>query len=383
MVFEKNGSGEIVIGVSKATLAFIQQWPMVQKWTSSIPTERTRNWYAYNLMRFLDGIHETPDHFLSEIEKNPKQTSITTKAFLGGMKSRAVARVMLSAVKSFTAFYETPISLNGLKIRVARTRRKPELTWENAERIIANAKDPYQSAYRFLLWSGLGLDELEEIQNSVEIQTAIERQRADASKPYIRIDLRPRKNNVDDYHVIVPKEYVPRFPLRTYEFRVKEGPRKGELLRGGQLIDHLDMEMNWQRACERAGLRQIGVGPHTLRSAFRSQCAKLGVADATAEFLMGHGSRDTYGYSREYQDESHMISELAKLWKASKPVTKTDLAERDADLRRQLEITIADTSRVFAKLGDDAEKFRKENADVRERLKRLEKTVAANRSGSA
>ena len=363
LVFEKSETSENTIGVSKATLTFIQQSPTVQKWLSSIPIERTRRWYAYNLMRFLTGIHETPEHLLTEIETTPKQASITTKAYLGGLKSRAVARVMLSAVKSFTAFYETPISLNGLKIRVARIRRKPELTWQNAERIIAKAKDPYQAAYRFLLWSGLGLDEFKEIQSSTEIQTAIENQRADPSKSYIRIDLRPRKNNVDTYYVLAPKQFVPKFPLRTYEFRVKDGPRKGELLRGGQLIDHLDLEMNWQRACERANLRQIGVGPHTLRSAFRSQCAKLGVADATAEFLMGHGSRDTYGYSREYQDEALTARELAKLWQ----VTTTPSIERDA-----LKVAIDDNARAVQKMTEEYET----------RLKRLEETVAANRSGT-
>lgn len=374
MVFEKNVSGETAIGISKATLAFIQQSPTVQKWISGIPTERTRNWYAYNLMRFLDGIHETPDHFLTEIEKNPKQTSITTKAFLGGMKSRAVARVMLSAVKSFTAFYETPISLNGLKIRVARTRRKPELTWENAERIIANAKEPYKSAFRFLKWSGLGLDEFEEIQGSPEIRATIEKQRGDTSKPYIRIDLRPRKNNVDDYYALVPKEYVPKFPLTTYEFRVKEGPRKGELMRGGQVVDHLDMQMNWQRACERAGLRQIGMGPHTMRSCFDSQCAKLGVKEAVADFQMGHGAPDAYGYRREILDEAYVAVELSKLWKGSKPVTKTDLAERDG--------MITELTGDLADMTNDMDQLRREKEELDERVKRLEQMVTANRSGT-
>jgi integrase len=268
---------------------------------------------------------------------------------------------MLSAVKSFTAFYETPISLNGLKIRVARVRRKPELSWQNAERIIAKAKDPYQSAYRFLLWSGLGLDEFKEIQNSVEIQTAIEKQRADPTRPYIRIDLRPRKNNIDTYYVLVLKEFVPKLPLQTYEFRVKAGPRIGELLRGGQLIDNLDLEMNWQRACERAGLRQIGVGPHTLRSAFRSQCAKLGVSDAVAEFLMGHGSRDTYGYSREYQDEALIARELAKLWQVVTP--------QDASLR----LAADDVGRVLAAQGKTIE-------ELSERLRQLAATITTNRA---
>lgn len=320
--------------VSRETAAFIQD-PVVQQWTKAIPNERTRLWYAYNLMRFLKGVGRTPQQFLDEIEKNPKQVSIYAKSHLGSLKSRASARVQMNALKSFTSFNEAPLSLNGLKIRVVRTRRKPYLTWTDAEKIINECKGLYRSAFKFLLWGGLGLDEFAEIQQSPEIQASIESQRSN-DKPYIRIDLRPRKSNTDTYFVLVPKEYVPKFPLVTADY--------GN--RGGKLIDSLDAEMNWQRARQRAGIRQVGLGPHTLRSAFRSQCARVGVVDAVAEFEMGHGSRDKYGYSRETTDESYVADELSKLWKTTEVVTATELADRDRRIA-QLEAQIEDLRNRF------------------------------------
>jgi len=303
---------------SKATTSFAEH-PKVKPWMMSLQSERTKEWYPYMLMRFLDGIKRTPDMFLVELDKNPKPTSIEVKSYLGSIESKGTARAMLSAVKSFTDFHEAGLKLNGLHIRVVRTRRKPYLSWTDAEKIIGEAKEPYRSAFRFLLWSGLGEDEFVEIQQGTEIQTMIEERRNDETKSYIRIDLKPRKANTDVFFTLVPKEYVPRFPVKTLDYGT----------RGGQLVEQIDLQMNWQRASKRVGLRQIGMGPHTLRSAFSSQCAKVGVVDAVAEFQMGHGAGDKYGYRRETEDESYVANELTKLWKTVTPITATALDEQN------------------------------------------------------
>jgi hypothetical protein len=60
----------------------------------------------------------------------------------------------------------------------------------------------------------------------------------------------------------------------------------------------------------------------------------LGVEDAVAEFCMGHGIREAYGYSREMENESHVVGELSKLWNASTSATTRDLEERDARIER-------------------------------------------------
>jgi len=324
--------------VSKDTLVFLQD-PTVSKWASSLSSERGRLQYAYHLKRFLTGLETTPAAFLSEIETSPKQVSIKTKSYLGAFPSKATARIMTNAVKSFVRFYEAELPLNGLRIRVPRTRKKPYLSWPDAERILGASKEPYRSTFRFLLWSGLGLDELAEINRSAEIQAAITKQLNDAGKTYVRIDLRPRKSNTDTYFVLVPKQYVPAFPVTTL---IYDGTIHGKRKRGGKLVSNLVMETNWTRACKRVGLHQIGLGPHSLRSAFRSQCAKVGVSDAVAEFSMGHGSRDVHGYSRETEDETFLVSELSKLWNQNTVVSaeslnaaKTELADLRALVKKQ------------------------------------------------
>jgi hypothetical protein len=327
--------------VSKDTHIFLQD-PTVSKWASSLSSERGRLSYAYHLKRFLVGLETTPAVFLSEIEASPKQVSIKTKSYLGAFPSKATARIMLNAVKSFVRFYEAELPLNGLKVKVKRTRKKPYLSWPDAERILGASKEPYRSTFRFLLWSGLGLDELAEINHSTEIQAAITKQLSDASKSYVRIDLRPRKSNTDTYFVLVPKQFVPAFPVTTL---IYDGTIHGKRKRGGKLVSNLVMETNWTRACKRVGLHQIGLGPHTLRSAFRSQCAKVGVSDAVAEFSMGHGSRDVHGYSRETEDESYLVNELSKLWNATVPVTTAELVDRDKRIAT-LEQVVADLQRA-------------------------------------
>ena len=327
--------------VSKDTLVFLKD-DIVSKWANSLPSERGRLSYAYHLKRFLNGIKKTPSQFLADIEKTPKQMSIDTKSFLGSLTSKGTARIMMNSVKSFVRFYEAELPLNGLKIRAPRTRKKPYLSWPDAERIIGASKEPYRSAFRFLLWSGLGLDELAEINRSTEIQTAIKKQLDDTSKTHVRIDLRPRKSNTDTYFVLVPREHVPAFPVTTL---IYDGTIHGNRKRGGKLVSNLVMETNWTRACKRVGLHQIGLGPHTLRSAFRSQCAKVGVSDAVAEFQMGHGSRDVHGYSRETEDESYIVNELSKLWNATVPVTTAELVDRDKRIAT-LEQVVADLQRA-------------------------------------
>jgi hypothetical protein len=355
---------------SKITAPFMER-PKIKQWISSIQSPTTAEGYSYHLMRFLEAIAQDPDAFLQNIEKNPKEMSITTKAYLGSVQSKTVARFQLCAIKSFLRFYEMELPLNGLRIRVARVRKKPYLTWTDAEKIIGECKEPYRSAFRFMLWSGIGLDEFTEIQQSAEIQANIEAQRNNV-KQYIRIDLRPRKSNVDVYYVLTPKQYVPKFPLRTADY--------GN--RGGALIDRLDAELNWRRATVRANMRQVGLGPHTLRSAFRSQCAKVGVADAVAEFCLGHGSHDKYGYSRETTDEEYLAGELGKLWK--RPVIdRPDISELrkqiKADVEKDLKVAIDSASKAFVGLGSDVdrlraelEKARNENTELRRQLKSLD-----------
>lgn len=242
--------------------------PKVQPWLNTIQSDRTKQSYAYEFLRLLETINKTPDQLLSDLEANPKQTSIDIKSHLGGMPSKVVASLRQAAVKSFAAFYECDLRMNGLKIWPVRTRKKPYLAWNDAERIIAECKEPYRSVFRFMLWGGIAVDEFAEIQGSAEIQADVEKQRSN-DKAYIRIDLRPRKSTIDVYFILVPKQYVPRFPVPTTEYHSPDGLRS----RGGQPIGSNDLETYWQRAsgrvCDRSGWVRIRYGPRSRANAQR------------------------------------------------------------------------------------------------------------------
>jgi len=315
-------------GISKDTIPWIEEHPSVKLWMSVIKANKIRFRYAYGLKCLLKGIGKSPEQLLVDIKADKKAdsnvTSLSVKAYIGDLASRGSARFQVSALRSFCTTHEAELRLNGLKVKVPRTREKPYLTWNEANRIITETKPPYRAIFDFLLWSGLGLDEFAEIQTSPNIQSEIARQMSDETKPYVRINLRPRKSNTDTYFVLVPRTHVPAFPVLT---------RSYGNTRGNQLVAGLDLEQNWWRARHRLGIEIIGMGPHTLRSVFRSQCGLLGVADTVAEFQMGHGGRDKYGYAREVSDENYIAKELGKLWNATAPVTDNRIASLEERLR--------------------------------------------------
>jgi hypothetical protein len=120
----------------------------------------------------MKGLDKAPEQLLAELEANPKQNSITIKGYIGSLKSRRAARSQLSALRSFYGFHETESRLNGLKVKVPRIRKKPCLVWDDAEKIIAETRPPYRDIFRFLMRSGLELDEFAKAQSSAEIQSA-------------------------------------------------------------------------------------------------------------------------------------------------------------------------------------------------------------------
>jgi hypothetical protein len=277
--------------------------PEIKTWLDASDIKpTTRGYYTKRLYEFLEG--EAPKHFLDRALKSPREISIEAKSRIGKVvqRSPSIAFHMRAALKSFLEFYETEIHLNG-KLKVRRKWNKPYISWSDAERIIAKCKEPYESIFRFMLWSGLGQDEVVEINSRKDVQEQIEKQRADPKREYIVIDLEPRKQTLSRYFTAVPKQYVPKFPLKTLDYRI----------RGNKPIHVQATESRFRKASEKVGLYQKGMGPHTLRSVFTSQCAMVGVAQAVCEFAKGHGSGDAYGYSREVLNEKYVISELRKL----------------------------------------------------------------------
>ncbi len=293
---------------SKEALRKFLEYPEVKSWYDGVGTElkeSTRNLYLVYLLRYFG--KENPAYFLKTAQENPRQVAIAIKSKLGELYKHSMnaAHQTKYALQSFLDFHEVDLEVKA-KIKVRRIRKKTELTWEDADRIIAETDEPYRSLFKFMKWSGLGEDEVMEIQKSPSIQRSIDVQRPNTN-PYIKIDLSPRKSTLDEFFTLAPKQYMPNFPLKTKTYKD----------RGAALIEPHDMQNVWRRAAKKVKLWQEGLGPHTLRSTFRSQCARSGVAKAVAEFCMGHGGGDQYGYSREVQDEQYVASELAKLWAPS------------------------------------------------------------------
>ena len=297
---------------SKEALEEFAAYPEVKAWFDGVATqlkESTRNQYILFLMRYLG--RESPASFLKRAQENPREVTIEIKAKLGELYKRSMNAAHLTkyALRSFLDFHEVELGIKA-KIKVRRVREKHELRWDDAEKIILEADEPYRSIFKFMVWSGLGEDEFMEIQISPSIQRKIEAQRSNEN-PYIKIELSPRKSTLDDFFTLTPKQYVPEFPLNTRAYKD----------RGGKLIDPHDIQNVWRRAAKKARLWQEGLGPHTLRSTFRSQCARAGVAKAVSEFCMGHGGGDRYGYSREVLDEQYVALELRKMWAGQTGVT--------------------------------------------------------------
>lgn len=290
---------------TKEALRKFLLYPEVKAWYDGIATElkeSTRESYILFLMHYLG--KEEPAAFLKRAQENPREVAIEIKGRLGELYKRSMNAAHLTkyGLRSFLDFHEVGLEVKA-KVKVRRVRKKPELSWEDADRIILETDEPYRSLFKFMKWSGLGEDEVMEIQKSPSIQSAIEKQRSNA-KPYIKIDLSPRKSTLDEFFTLTPKQHVPNFPLNT----------KIHKNRGGKLIDPHDMQNAWRRGAKKAKIWQEGLGPHTLRSAFRTQCGKSGVPAAVGEFCMGHGGGDKYGYAREVLNEQYVASELAKLW---------------------------------------------------------------------
>lgn len=298
----------------KEKLEQFSEIPEIKIWLDgSALKPATRDYYTKRLYEFLEG--EAPKAFIERALKNSREVAIEIKSKIGrtAQRSASVAFHMKAAVKSFLEFYETGVHVNS-KVSLRRKWQKPYLSWEDAERIISKTRQPYESVLRFMLWSGLGQDEVIEINSSNEIQQNIEKQMKN-NKDYVIIDLEPRKKTLTRYFTAVPKRYIPKFPVHTLDYRI----------RGNKLITRQVIEDRFRKAAQQVELYHLGMGPHTLMSVFESQCGMAGVKDNVIEFARGHGGGDKYGYRREVLNEEFLVKELRKLWEHTKPVTESDL----------------------------------------------------------
>ncbi len=363
----------ILTSMKKAEMEKLLAQKEVREWLNGITLkESTKQQYTVSLGRFL-GSEKAAD-LIKEMEENPREKGreIKTRLAENWRKSPMSAFLQKNAILSFLQYFEVENSLRDHKVKVTRRFKKHELSWKQAEEIAASCREPYRSVFRFMVRTGAGLDEVEEIQNSTEKQQQIESQR---SQPFTRIDLRPRKSNSDTYFLICPTEFVPRFPCHT---TTKQNRKTSK-------TNIHDMQNNFRRAATRAGHYQIGLGAHHMRTAFTTTAMKAGVYSPAIQFALGHNT-DQLGYGRP--DTEMQLNHLQGLWKyvaggngEALQKTRTEVDQLKEQLAKQNEKIEALTD-----LMQHPEKWRegrtisKEEAEkkIKERKDRLSTTPAEN-----
>jgi hypothetical protein len=278
----------------------------------------------------------TPKDFLALALEDRRKFLVDVKTKLGEIPSIAVAFNMKAAINSFLDFHEADVQILN-KIKRRKVWKRKELAWQDAQRIITRMKQPYGAVCRFMLAAGIGYDEFKEINESKEIQASIAKQLTN-DKAYVRIDLTPRKNNVDFWYTLVPKKHVPPLPAKTLDYWQD---------RGGQYLKQSDLGAHWRKAAQDLDLWERGSGPHLLRSVFTSTCRKIGIPEPAIQGQLGH--IDALNYGREWQDESYVAKALARFWDFIETGVTTEIHGQVKDLEA-------------------------ENAELRERLAKLEES---------
>lgn len=315
MAFQKQGTS--------VDLEWSKQHPEIMKWLTSAGIKpRTQKNYRRFIYRFLtEQMPMTPKNFLAFALEDRRKFLVDVKTKLGEVPSVSVAGNMKAAINSFLDFHEADVQILN-KIKRRKVWKRKELAWQDAQRIITRMKGPYANVCRFMAVSGLGWDEFKEINESKQIQADIAKQMKN-EKPYVRIDLTPRKNNADFWYCLVPKKYVPELPANTLDY--------GD--RGGQLLKQSDLSAHWRNAGKGLDLWVHGSGPHLLRSVFKSTCRKIGIPDPAIEGQLGHS--DSMNYGREWQDEAYVAKALEKFWDFIETGVSTEVHADIAELQKE------------------------------------------------
>ena len=122
---------------------------------------------------------------------------------------------------------------------------KKGLTFEDAEKIIAECSHPYREIFTFLLWSGMDQSTFSYINSNPKLIADIQAQLSDTTRDYVRIDLPPRKSNMDVYFVVVPKRPFENLnlPISTRMHKLRNGEVKG-----GNPIEPMKLKKRWKYA---------------------------------------------------------------------------------------------------------------------------------------
>ncbi|MGA2971918.1 MAG: hypothetical protein ABSE39_04740 [Candidatus Bathyarchaeia archaeon] len=341
------------------------QIPEVSTWFKAADLKLgTRENYALRLMQLFGEMNISPPQFLQECNSNRKQVLSRIKIALGGVRehSASVAHQQRAALVNFVSFYQDqfdqPLTIN-YKVKVRRVRMKKGLTFEQADKIIAECTHPYREIFRFLLWSGMDQSTFAYINSNPKLVAEIQAQLSDSTRDYVRIDLPPRKANMDVYFVCIPKLAFDNLalPVSTRTHKLRNGD-----LKGGQLIKPEKLKKRWVYAAKKAKLWYVGMGAHHLRSAFHTQGVRANVDDRMLLFHLGKGG-DKFGYVRP--EEQDVVRELRKVWQYNSP--QAALEEQNKQLVERIRKLEASGN-----AGQELEKLREELQEVRFEVRMLE-----------
>jgi len=324
---------------SKAAFELLKN-PVIGRWAATMTNPTTRIQYVYRLGLILKELKQTPEQFVEMLRTKPDEIGIELDALLPKLNSQTGAVISTAAILRFAKFHRARNFELTVEIKPKRKRKKTPFTWDQAERVINASPEPYRQIFDMMRYGGLDQNQFTRLNWNEPLEpgkTPIEEIKAQmsSSKSYVRIDLPPRKRNLDTFFVLIPKAFVVDLPVRTRKFTG----------RGEQLVTSLDLESVWRRAAKRVGVWHPGLGCHHLRVAFRTRCAELGIP-AVGEWQLGHGG-DQFGYDRSGIDETFILlgpeedgkktGGLKRLWQSAPIVDRqtiqSELEARDAKIR--------------------------------------------------
>jgi len=328
---------------SKAAFELLKN-PIIGSWAATIQSPITRIQYVYRLGLILKQLGQTPEEFLEALKTKPDETGIALDSLLPRLKSQTGAVIAIAAILKFARHYRVKGFELTVEIKPKRKRRKAPFTWDQAEAVINACPEPYRQIFNMMRYGGLDQNQFtrlnwnEPLDPDKPKETPIEqiKEQMKNKKPYVRIDLPPRKSSLDTFFVLIPKGFVVDLPVRTRKFTG----------RGAQLVTAPDLESIWRRAAKRIGLWHPGLGCHHLRVAFRTKCSELEIP-AIGEWQLGHGG-DQYGYDRSGIDEDFIADGplenkerkggLKRLWQTSHLIDRVtiekELEARDLEIQR-------------------------------------------------
>jgi integrase len=290
--------------------------------------------YESVFFTFLKGMKLTPTQLRDRADKDPRETSKLVKLRFAELekegKSKAVREVSKSALKSFLAFHEIVLPLIGLKLNGTK-RRKPFMSWEDAQRIVGLANVEYQPVFKFMLWSAMDVARFTDLNRDQDRLGEVKRQLRDQSQDWIKIEVPEGRKHSPAFFVMVPRDIAGLLPILE---------QSGKPITSKQNIHH-----NWVVARNRAGFSELTrIGPHNLRSVWISEAARRKLDPIICEHQLGH-IVDKLNYQRLQDEEDWVLGEFREAWATNPAASRKD-----------------------------TEDLRNENIELKARIKKLEAT---------